>query len=62
MTGTFLSTVMASRTRKATTVQSGYHRLQDEDQLERDRQNENQVQPEFQMPRQTKDKQGYVLS
>lgn len=53
---------MASKTRKATTVQSGYHRLQEEDQLERDREDETEEQPQFQVTLQTKDKQGYVLS
>ncbi|XP_057804697.1 uncharacterized protein LOC131020066 isoform X3 [Salvia miltiorrhiza] len=46
------ASMMASRTRKAITNQSGYYRLRDEDQMERDRQHGNEEQPEFQTTRQ----------
>ncbi|XP_042037024.1 uncharacterized protein LOC121783049 isoform X1 [Salvia splendens] len=51
------ASVMPSRTWKATTNQSGCHRLRDEDQIERHREHQNEEQSEFLTTQQTKDKQ-----
>ncbi|KAL1548479.1 hypothetical protein AAHA92_16706 [Salvia divinorum] len=51
------ASVMASRTWKATTNQSGHNILRDEDQVERDKQHQNEEQPEFLTTQQTKDQQ-----
>lgn len=52
---------MAPRTQKATTNQSGYHRLRDEGQMQRDRQHHNEEQPEFQSTQQTTTQHGNLL-
>ena len=52
---------MPSRTWKATTNQSGCHRLRDEDQIERHREHQNEEQSEFLTTQLTKDKQGYLF-
>ncbi|XP_047975996.1 putative mediator of RNA polymerase II transcription subunit 26 isoform X2 [Salvia hispanica] len=51
------ASVMPSRTWKATTNQSGCHRLRDEDQIERHREHQNEEQSEFLTTQLTKDKQ-----
>ncbi|XP_042064201.1 uncharacterized protein LOC121807934 isoform X1 [Salvia splendens] len=50
------ASVMPSRTWKATTNQSGCHRLRDKDQIERHREHQNEEQSEFLTTQLTKDK------